>query len=368
MSRLAARACVASLTLAITVAACNDDRATLTEFAQVYNAPLARVSQNVPRGTVVQNASATMATRAITITLQGLEALETANYHVWLATQTSDAGDTANTIPATGRLRIITTDTIIDPAGDPQPQPDTVTRLGDFRFSEGGGNVTIQLRVDSASLAAAGAANTDPTAYNLVFVTIEPTQVTTPTATAPAPLWARLRGLTGTTRTATVRFGNFAPDPADEYQFLPAGRGIIGVWNNVLVVDDSGLALPPEGYYYATALRREQGATGGPIDTAFFSLGPQKAPYPRRHISLENADVDQTIDETILSFPPSIRAASERVQIDTIPNAKLEGDLPFLGFRDVRVTLEAKAGIDAPSPTVILLASFPDIVSRPPQD
>lgn len=357
MSRTAVRALGAALAVAL-VAACNDDRAQITDpVGEVYNATLARVAQNIPRGTVARVTAGVEGARSITVTLQGLEALESANYHVWLATQTGT--DTSNTVAATGRLRIIVTDTIIDAQGDPVPQPDTTTRLGAYQFNEGGGDVTIQLRVDSASLAAAGAAVTNPAAYNLVFVTIEPTPVTSPSASAPAPLWSRL-----TAASNPVRFGNFAPNPADEYVFTPAGRGIIGVWGNILVVDDSSLALPPEGYYYATALLRENAIAGG-VDTTFFDLGPQKAPFPRRDVSLRDADVDQTIDETILTFPPSIRAASERVRIDTIPNAMLDASQPFLNFKDVRVTLEAKAGIAAPSPTVILLANFPEIVSRP---
>ena len=126
------------------------------------------------------------------------------------------------------------------------------------------------------------------------------------------------------------------------------------------------LALPPEGYYYATVLTRVTDAASTALE--FIDLGPQKAPYPRRNVSLYDADINQTLDPAITLFPPSILAASERVQIDTIAGASLSTDQPFRLYREVRVTLEAKQGIDLPSSTVIIAATFPEPSVKPPED
>ena len=376
MSRASSRllALTASLAL-IGVAACEDDRATITEPAgRVYNTRFAGVGSNLPRGVVNQEAGGTATQNSIYVEIQGLEALDAGEYKVWLGIQPSTNEAPTVVVPATGSLDVMTVDTSFTPEGDPIPDTSFVNRVDVASFTEGGPRVTIQLTVDSGSLARAGAANTDPGAYTLVFVTIEPTAgATAPTAAAPHPLWARLFDMADEdSRVADFRFGNFDPDVNEEYVFQPSGRGLAGIWENILVVDDSALSLPPEGYYYATVLTRlvPRPGVADSFDLMSIQLGPQKAPYPRRDVSLEDADINPDIDPVVTLFPPSILAASDRVRIDTVPNAVLAGaeDQPFRRYQAVLVTLETKQGVDTPSATVILAAGFPAPASIPPED
>ena len=372
MTRLSPRLlALAAACALVATAACKDDRADITDpVGRVYNSHFSKVGSNLPRGTATQVVRGTSPTDSIRVTLQGMETLKTGEYKIWLGNQATAAADPTDVIPATGLLRIVTTDTTFTPQGDPIPVVHTDTLRDASAFTAGGARVTVRLTVDSASLQRAGAANRDPAHYNLVFVTIEPTTgATAPTATAPHPLWARLFGLTGTTRTATVNFGNFDPDPAKQYIFQASGRGLIGIWDKILTVDDSALALPPKGYYYATVLTRGVPRAGAPDSTDIVSiqLGPQKAPYPRRTVSLFDADV-QDVDPVVSHFPPSILAAGDRVSIDTMPSAILTGaeSQPYRGYRLVNVTLETKQGADTPSQSVILTAAFPEPSSKPP--
>jgi hypothetical protein len=357
---------------AITFGACQDDRAEITDpVGRVYNARFAVAGTNLPRGgsPASQVRAGLAAAHSIFVDLRGLEGLQSGTYSVWLASQTANDAELTNVVPATGELTRFQVDTTIDAAGDPVATI-TETDLGTASsFADAAAhNVYHQLRVTQATLAAAGAANTDPNAYNVLFVTIEPgAPGATPTAGAPAPLWARFGDLAGATnRTAPVRFGNFAPNPDDEYIFTPAGRGLVGVWDNLLVVDDSALSLPPEGYYYATVLTRGID-TGTEIETEEIFLGPQRAPYPDRGVSLFDADIDPDLHRVVLESPPSIEAASERVAIDTIATG-VPAEQPFRLFQNVIVSLEPKQGVPTFSKSIILTATFPDIVAEPPQD
>ena len=353
---------------AIAFTACQDDRAEITDpVGRVYNARFAVAGTNLPRGNgpAEQGRAGAAAAHYIYVDLRGLESLQSGTYSVWLASQTADDAELTNVVPATGELIRFTIDTTIDAAGDPVPDTTEVDLGNASSFAEAGANnVFHQLLVTQASLAAAGAANTDPNAYNVLFVTIEPgTQGATPTAGAPAPLWARFGALAGATdRTAPVRFGNFEPNPDDEYEFTAAGRGLVGVWDNLLVVDDSALSLPPKGYYYATVLTR--GIEGG---TEELFIGPQRAPYPDRGVSLYDADIDPNLHRVVLESPPSIEAASERLAIDTIATGVV-AEQPFRLFQNVIVSLEPKQGVPTFSKSIILTATFPSIVAEPPQD
>lgn len=351
-------------------AACQDDRADITDpVGRVYNARFAAAPSNLPRGFADQVRSGAAATHEIFIELKGLEALASGTYQVFLATQDPSGAALTNVVPATGTLTRIQVDTSINDQGDPEPDSSFVTTTGASSFSDAGtARVTFQLSVTQADLAAAGAANTDPNAYNLVMVAIQPGAAgTEPAAGAPIPLWARLGALAGTTnRSANFRFGNFAPDPANEYVFQAAGRGLAGVWDNLLVVDDSALSLPPKGYYYATVLTRLPDAAA--TDLQSIVLGPQKAPYPRRTVSLFDADINPDLDPVVVELPPSIQAASERVRIDTIAGASLATEQPFRLYRQVIVSLEPKQGVSTYSGSVVLAATLPDVVVKPPEE
>ena len=351
---------------AITLGACQDDRADITDpVGRVYNARFAVAGSNLPRGSAEQTRAGAAAAHSIFLDIRGLEGLETGTYAVWLARQAGNDSALTNVVPATGDLVRFTIDTTINAQGDPEPDT-TVTGLGTASsFSESAAhNVFHQLEITQASLAAAGAANTDPNLYNLAFVTIEPAAPgAQPSDDVPRPLWARLGVLTGVTnRSAPFRFGNFAPNPNDEYIFTPTGRGLAGIWDNLLVVDDSALSLPPEGYYYATVLTREENDV---LEELF--LGPQRAPYPDRGVSLENADIDPNLHRVVLESPPSIEAASERVAIDTILSG-VPAEQPFRFFQNIIVSLEPKQGLDTFSKSVVLTAIFPAVVAEPPED
>lgn len=343
---------------ALVALACNADRAIVTEpLAAAYNFPFATVGTNIPRGTVTHRNATSATPDSLIVRLAGLEELATGVYQVFLGTQTTASAAPASYVAATGTLRIIETDTTIV-NDDPVPDPDTTIVAGTSSFTAGGPRTRIELVIDQASL------GQNPAPFNLVLVTIEPAAATAPGADSPKPLWARLFGLTTNMRDASVAFGNFDPNPANEYRYGIGGRGTLSAWGDILVIDDSALALPPKGYYYATAVIRDL-TEGGIRDT--IDLGPQKAPYPRRNVSLRDADINPNLDPVVAEVPPAILAAGDRIKLDTL-NAIAVPEQPFRLYRNVWVTLEAKAGIADVSPSVILTSTFPDIVSKPPAD
>jgi hypothetical protein len=104
-------------------------------------------------------------------------------------------------------------------------------------------------------------------------------------------------------------------------------------------VNDSSLARPPIGYYYALwALKPALGSEAA--DTIF--LGDQRSPHPRRDISHFDADVSVPDPLVVLTNPPSILAGSVRVSADSLG---LPSEFPWKGFTEIWVTLEPKAGI-----------------------
>jgi hypothetical protein len=330
------------------VGACEFDRATvLSPLGEPsYDFALTSDGRGVPRGTVVigeDTAFAPSPELVTKINLQGLEQLASGVYQVWFAN--IDAGAIANATPATGLRLVIRTDTTFTDEGDPVPQPVTIdSTTGVSTITSGGPAVTASLIVTEASLGA------DPQSFDVVLVSLEAAAgAAAPTA---IPMWAR--GVDGA-GTATVRFGNFAPESADEYRFVATGRGLGGIRGNVLIVDDSALARPPVGYYYASWLVKRDDS-GNPIDTLM--IGEQTAPYPDRDVSLRDADINADLHPVVLDFPMSILAAANRIE--------LSGADPFIGFQDLWVTLENKFGVeDQAAPTIVLSGTVPEIVSAP---
>ena len=350
------------------LAACSQDTATILDPLpnRAFNFVLTREGTNVPRGQAIASRSST-GVNTLEIRLQGLEKLEDPYfYQVWSA----DFNTTTNAITDYRRLgsstvRVITTDTTISEAGDFVPATDTVVSTNVAgNFNEGGPGTLISLNVTAASL------GEDPltvgTGLNrLILVTIDSN------AAAPTPpdefgtqarLWAR--GITRPTATGSLttnfQFGNFHANAAQQYVFLPAGRGRGAVLENenILVIDDSSLSRPPVGYYYAAALvTREDGDNFNNVDT--IPLGPQHAPYPRRGTSLFNADIEQVDEVVQVEFPnPQIFAAQTRVDGDEVAGLATTGN-PFRGVALVLVTLESKFGTDAVSPVTILAGAAP---------
>lgn len=344
--------------------ACADDRASVLTPLGVpsYDARLSADGRNVPNGQIVFK---TRDTTAVTPTLDttaaadtsarirfaGLETLASGVYQVWLAKVAGDSVFT-NLTKATGTIYVIRRDTTIDPTtGDPIGTDVTVsTTPGASTFTAGGPATRVEVVVNRASTG-----SSVRTAFNAVFLSIETaTGVATPSEARP--LWARFAA---TTLTRSMTFGRFHPRADSTYRFVATGRGLAGFRGPILIVDDSSLARPPIGYFYAVAVVKRDTATGLPVDTLL--AGAQTAPYPRRNVSLRDADI-AAVDPVVLLSPPSILAAASRVDAKT---AGLTGTTPYAGFQDILVTLETKQGIDDVAPTIILSGTVSGCVRRP---
>ncbi len=97
-----------------------------------------------------------------------------------------------------------------------------------------------------------------------------------------------------------------------------------------------------------------------PIDTVY--LGEFTAPFPRRNLSLFNAD-SLIIDPLVQpEGQRAVLAASIRIDADTVSGLGALAN-PFQGFTEVFVTLESKNKVpDRLGPVIILRAALPDIV------
>jgi hypothetical protein len=340
----AVRLRLAALALAATAtAACSPDRAISNNPLgdPAYGVQLVLLPTNLPRGSVAFVAGATAQDDSLLIRLRGLDSLETGHYHVWIADSVASAFTRAD-----GDLMVIRADTVLDQFGDPVEAPDTNVIAGVSSFQNGGPAHTMVLTVTRAS---AGIGPTGP--LGLVVVTIEGAAGATAPTFDVAPLWG-LRG------GAALSFGNFQPDPADRYVYVPQGRGRAYVRGEIFLINDSSLTRPPAGYFLA-AYAIERDVDNNIVDTLY--LGPHTAPFPRRHLSLRDADV-QIVDPIVqTTTPPQILAASVRVDADTVSG--LTGVEPYLGFSEVLVTLESKAKPDSRlGPAILLRANIPDIV------
>ncbi|MFN2398037.1 MAG: hypothetical protein ABR543_05245 [Gemmatimonadaceae bacterium] len=348
---------LAALTIAGVLSACEDRRASVFDpFGPLaYNFRFAKTATNLPRGTVavaLGSSGPPAVPRAITFTFQGLEPLTSGVYEVWLAPGTAVTAGTF--VKATGNLTVTRTDTSVNSLGDLVFTTSTVRTASNVSsFADGGAAVTVKLVVDQSSF------GSDPLVGNIIaLVTVEATAGASAPGTVQ-PLWRRFSNTTN--NTGALTFGNFDPDPAKAYVYIPAGRGTASVRGSILVVDDSALTRPPIGYYYATYVIKRDSA-GKAIDTLV--LGAQTAPFPNRSQSLRDADVS-LISGIVIDAPPSILAAANRVDADTIP--RLAGANPYRGFTELILTLENKAGDDATaSPAIVLVATVPGIVTRPP--
>ena len=372
ISRVAIGVSLAAVAL---LGACSDDTATVLDPLpnRAFNFVLTREGTNIPRGQAIATRTAAGA-NSLEIRLQGLEKLEDPYfYQVWSAdftTATNAITDYRRLNAAT--VRVITTDTTISTEGDFVPAVDTVVRTNVAgNFNEGGPGTLISLNVTPASLGEDPLTGVGTGMTRLILVTID----SNPAAPTPpdefgtqARLWARgiVRpaapgaGVAQTQLTTTFSFGNFHANPAQEYVFRVAGRGRGAVLENenILVINDSALSRPPIGYYYATALvTREDGDNFNNVDT--IPLGPQTAPYPRRNVSLFNADIEKVDEVVQVVLPnPQIFAAQTRVDGDDVPGLATTGN-PFRGVALVLVTLESKFGTDAVSPATILAGAAP---------
>jgi hypothetical protein len=326
------------------------------------NLPSIRLGYRRPFGT----AQVPPVDSSVTITMRGLDSLTTRVYQVWLANLNADSTALIDVVKATGQLRWVRTDSTINAEGDVvTTEVSQVIAPSASSFTNGGPATRVELRVNRATT------GVDAFTRQIVLVTIEQDA----NATTPGdvrPLWARRsdRGAEvaevipgpvtiAANSVANGRFGNFAPKPANEYRFVPVGRGRGDILGRVLTLDDSSLSRPPVGYYYSAALVQRDSATNTPTDT--LDLGAQTAPWPRRGTSLVDADV-AIPDVVVQAVPPSIAAAASRLVADTVSSLVML-ERPYKGYSEVRITLESKYGrADVMAPTIVVSGTVPGVV------
>lgn len=341
----------------LALAACETDRSISTSPAgpPAYGVSLALTPTNLPRGTVTFrfNTIASPADDSIEITLQGLDTLENGFYTIWF-------GDTAATrlTRASGTLRVVRTDSSTNDQGDLVVTRDSVNYPGTAAFSNGGARSTLRF---FTSRTTSGMPVAD--SLQLVLITIEDNASATVPNASRRPLWAT-RPAGGSpptqTRTANFIFGNFDPTVGSRYVYVPEGRGRAYVRGSTFIVNDTNLTRPPLGYYYAVYAERQDSATNVPTDTLF--LG-ELASAADRSISLRNADSLVVDSRVQLVSPPSILAASNRVDASEVG---LPSTRSFRDFARVLVTLESKNSDNTRmGPAILLRADLPGIVRFP---
>jgi hypothetical protein len=329
---------------AAAMGACEDERPTLSDpvIGNAYGFVLVPSATNNPTLSTVRfqfkRTAASTNIDSIHVTLRGFDTLTAGFYTVWI-------GDSTGTSfkRGTGNAFMVRTDTTFNADGAAIPAATTIQfgQTSAFRF--GSPREVVQLGFTRAS---AGLAPSD--SMNTLLVTVEAdANATTPNLAGVAFFARRGEGTANAAtdpialRTNSMRMGRYVPGPqtlpAD--LFIPTIRGRGFFQGPLLMVNDSSMARPPVGYYYALwAIKAPLGTEPG--DTVF--LGDQRSPWPRRDISHFDADVSIPDPLVVLANPPSILAGSIRVSADTLG---LPSDFPWKGFTEVWVTLEPKAGI-----------------------
>ncbi len=353
--------CAAAGAFALATAACNPDRAVSTDSVgdPAYGVQLILTGSNVPKGSVrftFPRNAADPVQDTVRITVTGLDTLENGFYTVFLGDSSGSAFKRA-----TGTLIVTRTDTVLNALGDPVPRARTDTTQNVSSFQLGGPRTSIQFVTTRAQ---SGLLPSDP--IETVLITIEDNaQATTPSASR-RPIFARRRQGTAVPatgvafRTSQLRFGNYGgADPANDFVYIPTGRGRAYVRGSILIINDSSLTRPPLGYYYAAFAVKGDSARV-PIDTVY--LGEFTAPFPRRNLSLFNAD-SLIIDPLVQpEGQRAVLAASIRIDADTVSGLGALAN-PFQGFTEVFVTLESKNKVpDRLGPVIVLRAALPDIV------
>jgi hypothetical protein len=315
-------------------------------------------------------------TDSVRLTLQGLDSLEgTFHYQAWIGDST-----TYTFKPAPGLLSLTRTDTVLNAAGEPTVVI-TRTPAGAASASfQGKGPRTSYLFVTSRKLS--GIAPAD--AFQTLLITIESSTAPTAPNKDRAIIFTRRNsevvssvkravvvGDSATDRNTRVRFGNYDPDLLKQYVYVAAGRGRIYVRDDVLEVSDSSLSRPPKGYFYGVyGVKRN--AQNLPIDTIYF--GPLRSPFPRRDLSLREADsvvVDPLIQPSSAQFAngfsPSIIAGGVYVHSKDVTETASATTNPYAGIAQILLSLESKHKTDARlGPSIILTADLPGIIRTPP--
>ena len=347
-SRILRHGRIAAAAIAVVVAAtaCKSDRATVFEpyGPNSYDFHLSNAddiaSAGLPAGTVTVTTGATATTPGtVKVTLDNLHALSGSVYKVWIAEAIND--DLVNVSPLVGNI------TVTDAAGNE-------TTTANASTFNGGAGTTIVIDADATTFGS----NPSTAQHNVVFVSIESGTGTSDTPSATQPLWAlyTVSANPSTPVTANMTFGAFAKKAADRYAYFINGHGEGGVRGTTLIVDDSSLARPPIGYYYGAFLVNADAS-----DTLY--LGELTAPFPRRNISLRDADAS-VVDPVVQTNPPLITTAS--ILFDG-SKAGLTGTLPYEGWTNFFIALIAKQGVQGElPPNVVTSGTLPTIVTTAP--
>jgi hypothetical protein len=358
-------------------AACSENHPTLFKPASpnAYGFQLQTSGTNLPRGNarfVIKRTAADVIPESVTVTLQGIDSLATGFYTAWI-------GDSlgATWKRATGQLTVTRQDTGLDAIGNVFAKPVVVTDLGQQSAVQNGGWKTLYTW--SFTRASAGLAVSD--SIQTFLISLEATNAATTPSPSRRPLWAR-RGdgsavpATGTAfRTASIKFGNWAPLPLTVGNFQPTAqveylfsatpaRGRGAFLEQTLLVNDSTMARPPIGYYYAVYGAGDFYPPTGSAKTDTIYFGRQKSPWPQREDvpSQYNADSVITDPAVVLTTPPSILAGSFRAEAGDYGRA---ASFPWKGIKQVWVTLEnkyAKEGRMGPARVMGALGNVPYLI------
>ena len=174
--------------------ACSPDRAVSLDPLgdPAYGVQLLLAPTNIPRGTArfpdpdpdFDTPTTVDVNDTVAVDLAGLDSLNGAFYSVWISN-----ADGTSTFKATGTLRVIVTDTVLDAFGDPVPAPDTTFYPGVSAFSNGGPRHALEFKT---TLAQSGMTAAD--SAEVVFVTIESDAGASSPAETRRPIWARKGG------------------------------------------------------------------------------------------------------------------------------------------------------------------------------
>lgn len=337
--------------------ACDSERAIATDpiGAPAYGIRLNNAATNLPRGTANIRIPGAGRQDTVRVTVAGIDSLETANWVVWV-------GDTLgeNWYKLTGTLTVVRTDTVLNALGDPEAQADTFTRAGVTGFREGGPRSEITFA------GTRGSSGIPLTAQlGVVVLSVEADENATAPSDAARPLWFQRSAASinaGASTSGNLTFGYYSVNPAERYVYTTGTqRGRVYVRGDVMLVNDSSLARPPRGYFYASyAIKRD--STQVAFDTLF--LGAQTAPAPRRNLSLRDADVEIVDPLVQVGTPSQILAASNRVKAGELEGLPAVSGNPFREVAQVIVSLELKVGKSDSrlGPNYILSADLPSIV------
>ena len=356
------RALLTALACAAVLPACRVDRATIFEpegdrsfdFAM---GPPAVGDRALPGGRVIvtrTGRAGSTASGTIRVRLTNLQPLTSGVYQLFLGRQ---VGDTLrDVIPVRGTLRVIRSRT----DEDDEVTVDTTLTDNASSTAAGGPNTVVEFTITEATLGS----NPTLAGRNTLLVSMQAAETATPPdvvsplyavnftvrAFGPAPDTVKLAD------TTNLVFGDYSPRAADRYAFQAVGRGRGGVRGNILVIDDTLLARPPRGFYYAAFAIRTDSLDR--VDTLY--LGELTAPFPNRGQSLRDADIT-AIPGLVFDRPRAIAAASLRFEADSGAFVRPMGNV------DIVVVLVSKFAPDGSlPPNRILVGTLPTIVTTPP--